>query len=48
VLDGCVERADQILSMSDTLIAEGSAIATVSAPRPTRLAVITLQLKPRA
>lgn len=47
VLDGSVERAGDILSVGDTLIAEGSAIATVSAPRPTRLAVITLQPKVR-
>jgi uncharacterized protein len=48
VLDGCVERAGDVLAVGDTLIAEGSAIATVSAPRPTRLAAITLQTKPRA
>lgn len=47
VLDGSVERAGEILSVGDTLIAEGSTIATVSAPRPTRLAVVTLQVKPR-
>lgn len=47
VLDGSIEMAGDILSMGDTLIAEGTAIATVSAPRPTRLAVITLQMKPR-
>lgn len=47
VLDGSVERAGDILSVGDTLIAEGSAIVTVSAPRPTRLAVITLQVKQR-
>lgn len=45
VLDGSVERAGEVLAVGDTLIAEGSAIATVSAPRPTRLAVITLQAK---
>jgi environmental stress-induced protein Ves len=45
VLDGSVERAGDILAVGDTLIAEGSAIATVSAPRPTRLAVVTLQTK---
>jgi environmental stress-induced protein Ves len=45
VLDGCVERAGEVLAVGDTLIAEGAAIATVSAPRPTRLAVITLQTK---
>ena len=47
VLDGSIEMAGDILSMGDTLITEGTAIATVSAPRPTRLAVVTLQLKPR-
>lgn len=48
VLDGSVERAGDILAVGDTLIAEGAAIAAVSAPRPTRLAVITLQMKQHA
>lgn len=45
VLDGSVERAGDVLAVGDTLIAEGAAIATVSAPRPTQLAVITLHAK---
>lgn len=48
VLDGSIEIAGDIASAGDTLLSEGTSTATVSAPRPTRLAVVTLQVNPRA
>jgi len=45
VLDGSIELAGDLLSVGDTLISAGTSAATVSAPRPTRLAVITLKVK---
>jgi hypothetical protein len=48
VLDGSIELAGDILSVGDTLISAGTATATVSAPRPTRLAVITLKVAPES
>lgn len=45
VLDGSVEAEGDLLPVGDTWIAGGAKPATVSAPRPSRLAVVSLRIK---